>query len=62
MVYSLLKFYSGGQVAGFQDTQTDLGMIVITRIMVWLVSGRSSAVAVMMRMGKVNVEAASSCI
>ena len=48
--------------AGFEDTQTDRGMIVITRIMVWLVSGRSSAASVMMRMGKVNWEAASSCI
>ena len=48
--------------AGCEDTQTDRGMIVITRIMVWLVSGRSSAASVMMRMGKVNWEAASFCI
>ena len=48
--------------AGFEDIQIDRGMIVITRIMVWLVSGRSSAASVMMRMGKVNWEAASSCI
>ena len=46
--------------AGFEDTHTDCAMIVTTRIMVLMVSGKNSAAAVMMRMGKVNLQCKSN--